>query len=90
MRFWELADGSLVTDEAVLDYLAAHGSLSEALASGDVRLVADSGAAPVAGAPVSRDANVPAGEPASSGHRAGSPETCPRPRRKLADYMREA
>lgn len=43
MRIWKDPSGNLVDDQRLLAYVSAHGSLSEALASGDFVLVSDSG-----------------------------------------------
>ncbi len=43
MRIWKDPSGNLVDDQHLLAYVSAHGSLSEALASGDFVLVSDSG-----------------------------------------------
>lgn len=42
MRIWKDPSGNLVDDQRLLAYVSAHGSLSEALASGDFVLVSDS------------------------------------------------
>lgn len=42
MRIWKDPSGNLVGDQRLLAYVSAHGSLSEALASGDFVLVSDS------------------------------------------------
>lgn len=39
MRFWENAQGNIITDEQLLASLTSYGSLSAALKAGDVRLV---------------------------------------------------
>ncbi|WP_172135884.1 hypothetical protein [Adlercreutzia sp. ZJ473] len=39
MRIWQDATGALITDEALVRYVAAYGSLGAAAAAGDVRLV---------------------------------------------------
>lgn len=44
MRFWKNAAGDVITDEQVLAYLSAHGSLSRALESGDVVCISDASA----------------------------------------------
>ena len=43
MRFWLDPKGDMVDDQRLLAYIAAHGSLSEALKSGDFKLLADTG-----------------------------------------------
>ena len=43
MRIWKDPSGNLVDDQRLLAYVSAHGSLSEALASGDFVLVSDGG-----------------------------------------------
>ncbi|WP_165247063.1 hypothetical protein [Adlercreutzia sp. ZJ141] len=39
MRIWQDATGALITDEALVRYIAAYGSLEAAAAAGNVRLV---------------------------------------------------
>lgn len=39
MRIWQDAQGNLITDEQLLRYIAASGSLSHALEEGDVCLI---------------------------------------------------
>lgn len=46
MRMWIDPSGAIVDDERLLSYVAAHGSLSDAVASGDFKLMVDSAAAP--------------------------------------------
>lgn len=43
MRIWQDAQGSLLTDEQFVRYVAAYGSLSRALEAGDVRIVVPDG-----------------------------------------------
>lgn len=45
MRFWLDPKGNIVDDQRLLAYLTVHGSLSEALKSGDFKLLADTGPA---------------------------------------------
>lgn len=40
MRLWRNSNGAVLTDEQVLAYISAHGSLSAALESGDVECIA--------------------------------------------------
>lgn len=41
MHIWKDANGALITDEQLVRYIATFGSLSAALAAGDVTLVID-------------------------------------------------
>lgn len=52
MRFWVDSDDAILTDDQVLNYVAAFGSLEDASAHGDIRLMADS---PSQDARISRD-----------------------------------
>lgn len=77
MRFWQDAKGSLIDDDGLLAYIAAHGSLSGALASGDITLVADA----------SRDGDSLSKGSFQQASKRVSAGDATRPRKHLVDYL---
>ena len=47
MRFWKDSHGNIITDEQLVRHIANKGSLSDALAYGDIKLISGSPSEPL-------------------------------------------
>lgn len=93
MRIWQDATGALITDEALVRYVAAYGSLEAAAAAGNVRLAArgDEGVRERTG-PASCERSFVCADAGGSGgeapvERRSERANARRPRRSLKDYL---